>query len=110
MDLPLKNKLRKILNKHDPIGIYFGMRENFDEYDPEIEDIYRLSKQCKNLDTFVDGVHKIFIRWFGPETAKGKEEYIGLSKELFSFFNRELFSKNKKSPRPDSNQEPVGIG
>ena len=88
--------MRKILNKHDPIGIYFGKDVNFDEYDPEIKDIYKIFKKCKNLDKFVIEVHKIFIKWFSSEVAGNKEEHIDLSRDLFNFLNKNIPERAQK--------------
>ena len=35
------SEMRKIMNRHDPIRIYFGKKVNFDEYDPKINEIYK---------------------------------------------------------------------
>ncbi len=88
MNNKILNGMRKILNKHDPIGIYHSKKVNFDEYDPEITAIYKTHKRCKNLEKFVKEVHKIFIKWFSAEVAGKKEKYTPLSKDLFNFLNK----------------------
>ncbi len=74
--------MRGILNKHDPIKIYYFTKA-FDEYDPEIKTIYKRSKAVNNLDNFTTLVHKVFIRWFGKDITGKKKKYVKLSKELF---------------------------
>lgn len=86
MSNKLLNEMRGILNKYDPIGIYSG--NNFDEYDPEIREIYKISKNCKNLEKFIVRVHKIFIHFFDKRIAGSKQKYVKVSKDLFKLLNR----------------------
>ena len=86
------SEMRKIMNRHDPIRIYFGKKVNFDEYDPKINEIYKTFKKSKNLDDFTIKVHKIFQKWFSSDLAGNKEIYISLSRDLFNL----LTDKNKK--------------
>ncbi len=102
MENKLLNGMRKILNNHDPIGIYFGKDVNFDEYDSEIEDIYKIFRKCKNLDKFVIEVHKIFIKWFSSEVAGKKEEYIDLSKDLFNFLSKNTLKSIEKARKKEN--------
>lgn len=87
MDEKLINGMRKILNKHDPIGIYYGKKVNYDEYDPEISEILKVYKNCKNARVFTYKVHNIFKHMFSPEIAGNQKRYAQLSKELWNLLN-----------------------
>ncbi len=93
MDAKVLNEMRIILNKHDPIGIYFGKKINFDEYDSEINEIYKAFQISKNLVAFIENVHKIFKKWFTPEIAGNKKRYVTLSNELFNHLSQSSCSK-----------------
>lgn len=86
MNNELLNRMREVLNKHDPIGIY--SRNNFDEYDSEIREIRKIFIGCKDLDKFITEVHKIFIRFFDKRIAGNKQKYVKISKDLFKLLNR----------------------
>ncbi len=88
MDAKLLNEMRIILDKHDPIGIYFGKKINFDEYDSEINEIYKAFQISKNLAAFIENVHEIFKKWFTPEIAGNKKRYVTLSNELFNLLSQ----------------------
>lgn len=90
MNSKLKNKLRKIFNKYDPIGIYFGKNINFDEYDPEIKGLIIRFKRSKNLNEFTYEMHNLFQKMFFPEIAGTKKRYKKLSKEVYNLFKTEL--------------------
>lgn len=90
MKARLLNKMRKIVNKYDPVGIYYST-EAFDEYDPEIREIYIKFKKSKTLKEFTKEVHNVFVKWFFLSIAGKREKYIDLSKDLF----RLLKNQNK---------------
>lgn len=77
--------MREIVTEYDPIGIYFGKNTNFDEYDPEIEDIFAEFKQCKSLEEFTAKVYRVFQKWFGSRIAGSKEKYTAISKDFYEF-------------------------
>lgn len=74
--------MRVILNKHDPIDLYLIINA-FDEYDPEIEEIYKKSDKVNDFDESLDLIHKTFIEFFDKNIAGKKEKYVKLSKDLF---------------------------
>ena len=82
IDPKLKNTLRKIFNKHDPIGIYCSRNINFDEYDPEIKEVLVRFRKDANLENFTSQVHKVFQKMFGQELAGNKTRYRQLAKEI----------------------------
>lgn len=89
MNAKLRDKLRKIFNKHDPISIYAGPKINFDEYDPEIEELPFIFKRSKNSVEFLTEVHNVFIKMF-DESAGPKSRYRKLAKEVYELLNKEL--------------------
>lgn len=88
METKLKNNLRAIFNKYDPMGIYSGKNVNFDEYDPEIEQLPLIFDKKLTLKEFEDRLYKLFQRMFFPEIDKtklkklAKESYILLKQLL----------------------------
>ena len=85
MDPEIRNGLRRIINAHDPMGIYFGEDVNFDEYDPEIGDILTEFKRSKNLEEFTNKVHAIFVKWFSSGIAGPRSKYRNLAEEIYEF-------------------------
>ncbi len=83
MNRKLKNTLREIFNRHDPIGIYFGKNANFDEYDPEIRQLPLIFHKEMALKEFTDKLHKLFQRMFFPEIAGNKAKYGKLAKQIY---------------------------
>tara|TARA_Y100000310_G_C20278847_1_gene621618 strand:+ start:289 stop:576 length:288 start_codon:yes stop_codon:yes gene_type:complete len=94
MNTDIKNKLRKIFNNHDPIGIYCDKETNFDEYDPEIEGLIIRFNRSKNLDDFTSKIHTVFVNMFDKDIAGPKSKYNKLAKEVYNLLSKE--SKNKK--------------
>ena len=103
------NKLRVIFNKHDPIGIYFGKKLNFDEYDPEIKDTAIRFKRSKNLKEFISEIHAIFVNMFDEKIAGRKSKYhknppraaypaLKSRVCLAALFERRIFRMPKMSP------------
>ncbi len=88
--LKLKNELREIFNKHDPIGIYRDKETNFDEYDPEIEQLPLVFNKTSSVKEFADKLHEIFQRMFSKETAGKKANYRELAKDVYKL----LMAKN----------------
>ncbi|HLD34100.1 MAG TPA: hypothetical protein VJB66_05210 [Candidatus Nanoarchaeia archaeon] len=82
MNVKIRSDLRKIFNKHDTIGIFFG--DNIDEYDLETKQIIAKFKSSKNKSEFLTLVHKVFIRMFDKKIAGSKSRYLKLSNELYA--------------------------
>ncbi|MBI2142849.1 hypothetical protein HYU20_00720 [Candidatus Woesearchaeota archaeon] len=68
--LKLKNELREIFNKHDPIGIYRDKETNFDEYDPEIEQLPLVFNKTSSVKEFADKLHEILTKNSKISTSK----------------------------------------
>lgn len=79
---PLFIKVRKIVNKHDPIHL-IGIGCPKDEYDGEVRMILESFKKASNAEEFHDIIHKIFVKQFFKEIAGPKEEYQKLASELY---------------------------
>ncbi|MBI2653570.1 hypothetical protein HYX02_02040 [Candidatus Woesearchaeota archaeon] len=88
MNSKLKNKLRAIFNKHDPIGIYEDEKTNFDEYDPEIERLIPRFQRSNNLNEFTQEIYDLFQKMFSPELAGPKTRYKKLAKEVYDLLRR----------------------
>jgi hypothetical protein len=96
MDDVLRDDLRKIFNRHNPVGVYEDDETNYDEYDSEINHIPKLFQESKNLDEFTLKIHKLFIDYFGKLTGGNKSKYLELSKELYKFLKESSSNKNLK--------------
>ena len=90
MKKKIKNGLREIFNKHDPIGIYFGKETNFDEYDPEISGVIIRFNRSKNVSEFTSEIHNLVTKMFSKEIAGEKSKYKKLAKEVYEFLNKKL--------------------
>ena len=88
MDLRLKNQLRDIFNKHDVAGIYFDKKTNYDEYDPEINQLIFVLNKVNNLSQMQTILSKIFERMFWKGFVKKKDTDI-LAKELYSLLKED---------------------
>ncbi len=93
MNLRLRNKLRSIFNKHDPIKIYFGKKVNFDEYDPEINRVLIRFNRSRSLQDFTDELHIVFQQMFDNKIAGQKSRYKKLAKEVYTLLHKELKRK-----------------
>ena len=81
----MKNKLRRIFNKYDIIKIYQNDKVNFDEYDPEINEIVNGFNKFMNKSEFLKKVHLVFIRMFGKDIAGNRNKYKKLSDEVYVY-------------------------
>ena len=85
LNLKIRNKLRRIFNKHDVIRIYQSDEVNFDEYDPEIKEIFNRINKFKNKSEFLKNVHLVFIKMFGKDIAGNRNKYKKLSDEVYVY-------------------------
>lgn len=58
---------------------------NFDEYDPEIDDILTEFKRSKNLEEFTNEVHAMFVNLFNSRIAGPRSKYGKLAGEVYEF-------------------------
>ena len=79
----LKEKVRDIVNKYDPIGL-LKIDCPVDEYDPEIQQIVPKISELNSVDKLQKVVYKIFVDMFDESIAGSKENYRQLSEELYS--------------------------
>lgn len=84
----LKNEMRRVFNKHDPISIFYDNKINFDEYDPEIELIMLNLKKIKDYRGFLKLVYQVFQKMFSKEIAGKIEDYDKLAKEIFKILKK----------------------
>lgn len=89
MKAQLKNDLRTMFNKHDPIRIYVDKDTNFDEYDPEIGGLLVRYQRSENLEQFTNELHSLFQKMFGKDIAGPKPRYKKLAKEVFLLLNQQ---------------------
>ncbi|MEK6983594.1 MAG: hypothetical protein AABX33_03400 [Nanoarchaeota archaeon] len=85
----LKNELRRIFNKHDPVGIFMHEDVNFNEYDPEISGIVIRFKRSKNLKEFADEINNVFHNMFSGIRIR-KDTLDKLAKDVYELLNSEL--------------------
>ncbi len=95
MDSKLKNKLRKIFNKHDPIGIYFGRNMNFDEYDPEIKQLPSIFYKARSRGKFQEEFYELFVRMFFKNIVGNKVKYKKLAKEVYDLLKVDKDESNR---------------
>lgn len=78
----LAEKVKAIVNKHDPIGL-FCMGCPDDEYSPEIERIVPKLQGTASVEQLHDEVYRTFVDMFG-DLVGPKDDYKKLSDELYS--------------------------
>jgi len=88
MDDKIRDNLRKIFNRYDPIGIYQDDETNFDEYDPEIKGLIIRFNRSKNRDDFLTEVHTVFVNLFDEKIAGQKSKYKDLANEVYDFLEK----------------------
>ena len=87
-NLELKNKLRRIFNKYDQIGIYENKKVNFDECDPEIRQVLKKFKKDITLTNFTEELYKIFVKMFDKQIAGSKSKYKNLAREVYYYLTK----------------------
>lgn len=88
MDTKIRNELRKIFNKYDPIGIYVDDETNSDEYDPEISGLIIRFERSKNKEEFLDEVYTVFKNMFDDKIAGPRIKYRELAYEVYDFLKK----------------------
>lgn len=69
------SQLKIIVNKVDPIGL-LSMGAPTNEYDQEIKSILNRLKGGQTEQEIRKIVFEEFIKWFGEETIKGREDLL----------------------------------
>jgi len=83
MNIELNRKLREIFNKHDPVGMCIRHKNSREEYDPEIEKIALIFRDCKDYKEFCDKIYMTFKKEFSEDLVGPKSKYEQFSKEVF---------------------------
>ena len=82
IDDTLQDRVRKIINRHDPVGL-LKMGAPTDEYDSELKRIIPLLSEVGSRDELHEKVYQLFVEMFRPATVGSKAQYAGLSEELY---------------------------
>lgn len=75
-------ELRKILNRHDPIGL-IGIGVPEDEYDPERSVIASRLVHCHGVEDVHAMVYEVFCEYFGAKIAGARAAYGPLAECLW---------------------------
>ena len=68
--------LKKIINKEDPLGLIdFDTSESLDEYEPELEQIFKKDILAFSNEELGEWIYQVFVLFSNEELAKGKEKY-----------------------------------
>jgi len=70
-----------LLFKDDPIEI--NIKDNTDEYEPEVDTILPRLSSCANAADVQKVVHEEFVRWFDRETAGPPERYRVVARQIW---------------------------
>lgn len=82
-EISLKEKIKGIVNKYDPIKLLeIGAPD--DEYNPEIKKILPALQKAISVDQLHNMVYELFVYMFDKDTAGPKKNYRKLSEELYS--------------------------
>jgi hypothetical protein len=82
----LFDKVAAVLFRLDPIGINFD--DNQDEYEPEAGTILPRLKTCASPEDALRVVHEEFCRWFGADTAGGRQHYQEIANGVWELWLR----------------------
>jgi hypothetical protein len=83
----LFDSVASLLYRADPIGIGFE-NPHLDEYAPEAGTILPRLRTCNSADDVLRVVYEEFCRWFGVETAGGREHYQGIATDIWELWLR----------------------
>lgn len=76
----MKEKLRDIVNRYDPLGLLDICPE--DEYDPEIELIYAHMKKDMTVEEMAGMIHAVFLEMFEESLDSGL--CVAMAREILS--------------------------
>ena len=79
---PLHLKMRKIVNKYDPIHL-IAIGCSKDEYNGEVKRILNKWKNVSSVEELHDLIYGIFVKMFFKNIAGPKENYQKMSADLF---------------------------
>lgn len=93
MNKNLREKVRKIFNKYNPVGAYLDDKTNIYEYDLEIDSIMlKIPNPC-DLSKFINIVHEVFQDKFGSDLAGATKNYVKLSMEFYNLLKQDKILK-----------------
>ena len=85
------NRLREIINRHDPIGLITGGAPEY-EYDPEASSIIVGLIPGQSEEAMLGLVHGFFTRDFGDDGSAGPPDaYSTLTREISEWVNSSEF-------------------
>jgi len=84
----LFNRVLKILQRHDPMGIYEEDMPHRDAYDPEVGTIVPRLPAASSAEDVQTIVYEEFVRWFytpfGGSIAKSRAAYEKIAHEIWA--------------------------
>lgn len=83
----LTDKITKLLFHADPIKINF--QTNTDEYKIEAKEIVLELENCKTVDSLLDKIYDIFVKFFNPCIAGTKENYRLIAENVWNMRKEE---------------------
>ena len=84
MQVASVEKIRKILNEVDPVGIYFGEEINPDEYKSEAGLIFAQTGNSPSVDILADKIRNIFISRFSGVSFKSDDWHKKIAQRILS--------------------------
>ena len=84
MNRILRDELRCIFNRHDPMGIFVDDKTNFDEYDPEINGLLIRFNRSRNLEEFTREIYTVFQNMFLLPKNKPNKKLDKLAKNVYN--------------------------
>jgi hypothetical protein len=89
----LKNKIREILIKEDPIKIFFIEDNNTDEYNGEVKLILEYLPKINTEQELLEMVYQVFKTRFGNiEATKDIQRYEQLSKDIWQIIKEDKYN------------------
>ena len=85
----LKEKLREIFIKVDPMGIYFPEDKNIDEYDKEIDLLIQWLDTSYTQQDLLEKIWQLFKIRFGNFEAGAKEKYEQLTNSVWKIIRED---------------------
>jgi hypothetical protein len=72
------------ITEEDPIGIYFPEIDNWDEYKPEADLIFKDINTCRSQQEVELLLWRVFVKYFGEKIAGNPSLYRNLAERLWS--------------------------
>lgn len=79
-------KATALLHRFDPAGL--GSDAPVNEYEPEVSTILPRLVRCRNAGEVQDMVHEEFSRWFSPDIAGHRDDYLDVSVALWHLWQK----------------------